>query len=69
MNQTSFDVGQPVRIITGQYAGAEGIIESLMPVCDAVRIHTKSGTAYAFLEGMVRLDALKPPKPVIKKRR
>jgi transcription antitermination factor NusG len=62
MKQTSFAVGEPVRITAGTYKDAEGIIEDLQPECDAVRIHTKNGAAYAFLENMVRV-AVPMPKP------
>lgn len=58
MNQV-IDVGDPVRITAGPYKDAEGIVEDLQPACDAVRIRTKEGTAYSFLEAAVRI-----PKPL-----
>ncbi len=68
MNQAKFAVGEPVRITGGAYKDAEGVIEDLAPVCDAVRIHTKGGIAYAFLEDMVPMALpLTKGKPPIRK--
>lgn len=67
MNQ-QIDVGDPVRITAGPYTGAEGVVEDLQPECDAVRIHTKDGTAYSFLEATVRIPrALTAKSPIRKK--
>lgn len=62
MNQAQFDVGDAVRITGGPYKDAEGVVEDRQPECDAVRIHTKDGLAYAFLEHAVRLPL--PPKQI-----
>lgn len=59
MTTAQFDVGDPVRITAGPYKDAEGIVEDRQPECDAVRIHTKEGAAYCFLEDVARI-----PKPV-----
>lgn len=67
MNQAKFDVGDPVRITAGTYKDAEGVVEDLLPECDAVRVHTKSGSAYGFLEGMMRLPKPKPMRSPIRK--
>lgn len=44
-----------MRIAAGVYMNAEGVIEDLQPECDAVRIHTKNGTAYCFREDLMRI--------------
>jgi hypothetical protein len=62
MNQTKYAVGDPVKITAGTYAGAEGVIADLQPECDAVRLETKEGTAYSFLESMVPLPKPRPPR-------
>lgn len=64
MNQATYAVGDPVRIASGTYKDAEGVIEDLQPECDVVRIHTKEGTAYGFLEDLMRvpLQPRTPPK-------
>lgn len=67
MNQAQFDVGDAVRITAGPYKDAEGVIEDRQPECDAVRIHTKDGTAYAFVENAVRLPS--PTKQLTTKMR
>ena len=64
MNQAQFDVGDAVRITGGPYKDAEGVVEDRQPECDAVRIHTKDGTAYAFIENAVRLP--RPTKALTK---
>jgi hypothetical protein len=66
MNQAKFDVGDPVKITAGTYKDAEGVVEDLLPECDAVRVHTKDGAVYGFLEGMVRIQKPRPmnSKPV-----
>ncbi len=65
MNQAQFDVGDPVKITAGTYKDAEGVIEDLLPECDAVRVHTKDGTAYGFLEGVQRIpNPMKQIKPM-----
>jgi hypothetical protein len=61
MNQAQIDVGDAVRITAGPYKDAEGVVEDRQPECDAVRVHTKEGTAYGFLEAMMRLP-VKTPK-------
>jgi len=61
MNQASFTTGDAVRITSGSYKDAEGVIEDLQPACDAVRVHTKQGAAYAFIESMMRLPLPKQP--------
>lgn len=71
MNQAQFDVGDAVRITGGPYKDAEGVVEDRQPECDAVRIHTKDGTAYAFLEYAVPLQKpqqqIKPMRSPIRK--
>lgn len=62
--------GDPVRITSGVYAGAEGIVEDLRPECSAVRIHTKEGNAYAYLETVAKIVKPLPnrkPNPLLKK--
>lgn len=71
MNQTKFAEGDPVRITSGAYAGAEGVVEDLQPECSAVRILTKTGRVYALLGAMEKLgqSVRTPPprKPLLKK--
>jgi hypothetical protein len=69
MKQTEFVQGDPVRVTSGAYAGEEGVIDDLAPECSAVRIHTKSGQVYAFLDGLTRVVKPVPVgKQVIRKR-
>jgi transcription antitermination factor NusG len=42
--------GTPVKILSGPYRDAEGVIEDVQPECSAVRIETKEGRAYAMLD-------------------
>lgn len=67
MNQVQIAVGDPVRITAGTYKDAEGVVEDLQPACDAVRVHTKSGVAYGFLEAVVPLPLPKPRRSPIRK--
>jgi hypothetical protein len=67
MNQAKFAVGDPVRITAGTYKDAEGVVEDLLPECDAVRIHTKDGAAYGFLEGVIPLPKPKPIRSPLRK--
>ena len=55
--------GDPVRITSGVYAGSEGIIEDLQPECSAVRVHTKTGKVYGYLDSVEKiLPPLRIPK-------
>lgn len=51
----NLEIGEPVRVTSGVYAEAEGIIENLYPDCSVVRIHTKSGPAYSYPEHLKKL--------------
>ena len=64
MSQSTYAVGDPVRISSGTYKDAEGVIEDLQPECDVVRIHTKEGSAYGFVQDLTRLPvpSRTPPK-------
>lgn len=67
--KTSLLEGDPVRITSGVYEGAEGILEDLQPECSAVRIHTDKGNAYAYLETIskiVKPQPMRKPNPLIK---
>jgi transcription antitermination factor NusG len=67
--KTSLLEGDPVRITSGVYAGVEGIIEDLQPECSAVRIHSKIGNVYAYLEHAVKIVKPMPnrkPNPLVK---
>lgn len=69
MNQTELLQGDPVRITSGAYAGAEGVVADIQPECSAVVVHTKSGNAYGYKEGISKLVKPMPVnKPVIRKR-
>jgi hypothetical protein len=68
MNQAIIDVGDPVRITAGTYKGAEGVVEDLMDECSAVRVHTKEGAAYSFLEHAVRIIKPKPVKAPLRRK-
>lgn len=70
MKSTRLVEGDPVRITSGAYAGAEGVIEDLQPECSAIRIHTQAGTAYGFLgmvEKIVTPMRMKPKANPLKK--
>lgn len=47
--------GDPVRITFGVYKDAEGIVEDLQPECSTVRVHTKEGNAYAYVEALAKI--------------
>jgi len=55
MNTAHLVEGDPVRVTSGVYSGAEGIIEDLQPECSAVRVHTKAGNVYAYLEAISKI--------------
>lgn len=50
MKKPRFAEGDPVRVTSGVYAGAEGLVEDFQPECSAVRVHTKAGNVYAYVE-------------------
>ena len=60
MDQTNIDVGDVVRITAGPYSGLEGVGEDRQQECDAIRVHTKEGSAYCFIGQAVRVS--KPPR-------
>lgn len=69
MKSALFIEGDPVRVTSGVYAGAEGIVEDLQPECSAVRIHTREGNAYAYVETIAKIVKPMPirkPNPLIK---
>ena len=68
MTDSGFTHGDAVKVTSGPYKGAEGVVADVIPACDAVRLETKEGTAYAFLEGMVRLPMPRPPKNSLRRR-
>ena len=68
MNQTKYAVGDPVRVTSGTYMGAEGVIADIVPECDAVRLETKEGVAYAYVEGMKPLPMPRPPKSSLRRK-
>jgi transcription antitermination factor NusG len=47
--------GDPVRITSGVYSNAEGIIEDLQTECSAVRVQTKTGNVYAYVEHISKI--------------
>lgn len=61
--KTTLTEGDPVRVTSGVYEGAEGIVEDLQPECSAVRVHTKAGIVYAYLEAIAKIVK---PMPVRK---
>lgn len=63
MNISNFSDGDFVRVTDGTYAGAEGVVEDLQPECSAVRVHTKAGNVYAYVQD---LDKVVKPMPVRK---
>lgn len=67
MNQAIIDVGDAVRITSGPYMGAEGIVEDRQPECSTVRVHTKEGSAYCFIEDAVRLSKPRNTKAILKR--
>jgi len=57
MNQTKVAEGDLVKVTSGTYADAVGVVTDIQPECSVMRIHSKGGTVYA-LHGAVRLLAL-----------
>lgn len=68
MNQTKYAVGDPVKVTSGAFTGFEGVIADIVPECDAVRLETKEGTAYAYVEGMKPLPLPRPPKTPLRRK-
>ena len=66
MKEVQLAKGDPVRVTSGVYKGAEGVVDDLQPECSAVRIRTKSGPAYGFI-GMIQ-KIVPTNKTVIRKR-
>lgn len=55
MTEYSFSLGDAVRITSGVFAGAEGIVADLAPACSVVRVHAKTGNAYAYVTDLERV--------------
>jgi hypothetical protein len=53
MNQPSIAEGDLVKVVSGVYADAVGVVVDIQPECSVMRIHSKGGSIYA-LEGTVR---------------
>lgn len=68
MSQTKYAVGDPVKVTSGVYKDAEGVIADLMDECDAVRLETKEGAAYAYIEAMKPLPMPRPPKSSLRRK-
>lgn len=68
MKASSFAQGDAVKVTSGPYKDAEGVVADIIPACDAVRLETKEGTAYAFIECMKPLPMPRPPKGALRRR-
>lgn len=55
MIKPKFAAGDPVRITSGTYKDAEGVVQDIQPECSAVRIQTPTGTAYGLLGEIVKI--------------
>lgn len=69
MNKPSFVVGDLVRVTSGIYADAVGEVADMHPECSAVRIHSKDGNVYAFVDAVQKLSVhpKKDIRPLVKK--
>jgi transcription antitermination factor NusG len=47
--------GDPVRVTSGVYKDAEGIVEDLQPECSVMRVRTNSGNVYALLNAVEKI--------------
>lgn len=57
MNQTGIAEGDLVKVTSGVYADAVGVVVDIQPECSVMRIHSKGGNIYA-LSGTVRALSL-----------
>jgi transcription antitermination factor NusG len=55
MNKPSFAEGDLVKVTSGAFADAVGVVDDLRDDCTAVRIHAKDGPVYAFTDTVVKL--------------
>lgn len=55
MKKPSFAVGDLVKVTSGVYADAVGVVEDMQPECSAVRIHAKDGNVYAYTDAVQKM--------------
>jgi transcription antitermination factor NusG len=69
MKTASFAVGDLVKVTSGIYADAVGVVSDVQPECSAVRIHAKDGNVYAYTDDIQKMP--KAParsiRPLLKK--
>jgi hypothetical protein len=69
MNKASYAVGDLVKVTSGIYADAVGVVDDMHPECSTVRIHAKDGNLYAYTDAVQSMAAvpLKITRPPLKK--
>lgn len=59
MNKASYAVGDLVKVTSGIYADAVGVVDDIKEECSAVRIHAKDGMMYAYADAVQKLQEYK----------
>jgi transcription antitermination factor NusG len=62
----SYAEGDLVRVTSGVYKDAEGVVDDITEECSVIRIHAKSGTVYADADAVERIPQNKS-KALLKK--
>lgn len=72
MNTASFVVGDRVKVTSGIYTDAVGVVADMHPECSAVRIHAKDGNVYAYTDAVQKVPepvqaTVRSTRPLLKK--
>ena len=60
MNEAKYAEGDLVRVTSGIYADAVGVVDDIKPECSVIRIHAKEGTVYADADAVVKMPTEQP---------
>ena len=52
MKHTPLQEGDLIKVTSGIYEDAVGVVSDIQPECSVIRIHSKSGTIYSYAEGV-----------------
>lgn len=58
MTKSVFAVGDLVKVSSGVYKDAVGVVDDLRDECSTVRIHTDEGNVYAYKDAVVPMIAV-----------
>lgn len=69
MKTASYAVGDLVKVTSGIYVDAVGVVDDMHPECSTVRIHAKDGNLYAYKDAVRSMaqEPLKITRPPLKK--